>query len=128
MLFFYVFILCISFLLLSFFPFYIYFHYIYFRLYIKKLKKHSSDKNQNDRILALQEFKSGRIPLLIATDVAARGLDIPQVHFLLLIVYCMSSVICIVFVCNMYLSIIIMYSCMYVCIYVSIIYVSMYYI
>jgi ATP-dependent RNA helicase DBP3 len=30
------------------------------------------DMNQNDRTAALEEFKSGRIPLLIATDVAAR--------------------------------------------------------
>ena len=37
------------------------------------------DKSQVDRIAALEEFKSGRTPLLIATDVAARGLDIPQV-------------------------------------------------
>lgn len=38
------------------------------------------DMNQYDRTAALEEFKSGRIPLLIATDVAARGLDIPQVE------------------------------------------------
>jgi ATP-dependent RNA helicase DBP3 len=38
------------------------------------------DMNQHDRTSALEEFKSGRIPLLIATDVAARGLDIPQVE------------------------------------------------
>jgi ATP-dependent RNA helicase DBP3 len=41
------------------------------------------DKNQNDRTSALEEFKSGRIPLLIATDVAARGLDIPQVEYVI---------------------------------------------
>mmetsp|Transcript_5819 Transcript_5819/g.6021 ORF Transcript_5819/g.6021 Transcript_5819/m.6021 type:complete len:466 (+) Transcript_5819:197-1594(+) len=41
------------------------------------------DMNQNDRTAALAEFKSGRIPLLIATDVAARGLDIPQVEYVL---------------------------------------------
>jgi len=41
------------------------------------------DKNQHDRTSALEEFKSGRIPLLIATDVAARGLDIPQVEYVL---------------------------------------------
>ena len=28
---------------------------------------------------ALQRFRSGRVPLLVATDVAARGLDIPEV-------------------------------------------------
>ncbi len=36
--------------------------------------------NQFDRTASLEEFKSGRTPLLIATDVAARGLDIPQVE------------------------------------------------
>ncbi len=38
------------------------------------------DKSQYDRTAALEEFKQGRTPLLIATDVAARGLDIPQVE------------------------------------------------
>ena len=41
------------------------------------------DKSQHDRTSALEEFKSGKIPLLIATDVAARGLDIPQVEYVL---------------------------------------------
>ena len=41
------------------------------------------DKSQSDRIAALNEFKSGKIPLLIATDVAARGLDIPQVEYVI---------------------------------------------
>lgn len=41
------------------------------------------DKSQHDRTAALEEFKSGRTPLLIATDVAARGLDIPQVEVIL---------------------------------------------
>lgn len=41
------------------------------------------DKSQYDRTAALEEFKSGRIPLLIATDVAARGLDIPQVEYVI---------------------------------------------
>jgi ATP-dependent RNA helicase DBP3 len=35
---------------------------------------------QSDRFAALEEFKNGSTPLLIATDVAARGLDIPQVE------------------------------------------------
>ena len=37
------------------------------------------DKTQRDRELALREFKSGRTPILVGTDVAARGLDIPNV-------------------------------------------------
>ncbi len=36
------------------------------------------DKSQLERIQALDAFKSGKISVLIATDVAARGLDIDQ--------------------------------------------------
>jgi len=32
------------------------------------------DKNQSERDWVLAEFKSGRSPIMIATDVAARGL------------------------------------------------------
>jgi len=41
------------------------------------------DRSQFDRTAALEEFKSGKTPLLIATDVAARGLDIPNVEYVL---------------------------------------------
>jgi len=41
------------------------------------------DKSQKHRTKALQSFKSGDCPLLIATDVAARGLDIPNVQVVL---------------------------------------------
>jgi ATP-dependent RNA helicase DDX3X len=37
------------------------------------------DKSQREREDALKSFKSGRTPILVATDVAARGLDIPNV-------------------------------------------------
>jgi ATP-dependent RNA helicase RhlE len=37
------------------------------------------DKAQNQRIRALEAFRSGRSPVLVATDVAARGLDIDDV-------------------------------------------------
>ena len=37
------------------------------------------NKKQNQRIRTLQKFKSNEIQILIATDVAARGLDIPNV-------------------------------------------------
>ncbi|CAI0402446.1 unnamed protein product [Linum tenue] len=37
------------------------------------------DRTQQERELALRSFKSGRTPILVATDVAARGLDIPHV-------------------------------------------------
>eukprot|EP01114_Cavostelium_apophysatum_P006291 TRINITY_DN1753_c0_g1_i3.p1 TRINITY_DN1753_c0_g1~~TRINITY_DN1753_c0_g1_i3.p1 ORF type:complete len:621 (-),score=257.72 TRINITY_DN1753_c0_g1_i3:46-1908(-) len=41
------------------------------------------DKSQALRTDALEKFKSGRVPLLIATDVAARGLDIPDVEYVI---------------------------------------------
>ncbi|RTG80908.1 ATP-dependent RNA helicase DDX3X, partial [Schistosoma bovis] len=37
------------------------------------------DRPQTEREHALQSFRSGRTPILIATAVAARGLDIPNV-------------------------------------------------
>jgi ATP-dependent RNA helicase RhlE len=37
------------------------------------------NKNQNQRQKALDDFKTGRCNILLATNVAARGLDIPQV-------------------------------------------------
>jgi len=36
------------------------------------------DKSQAERIQALADFKSGKTPVLVATDVAARGLDIQE--------------------------------------------------
>ncbi|MCK9605153.1 MAG: DEAD/DEAH box helicase [Methylomonas sp.] len=36
------------------------------------------DKSQGARVRALEEFKAGKITALIATDIAARGLDIEQ--------------------------------------------------
>ncbi|CAH0478987.1 unnamed protein product [Peronospora belbahrii] len=41
------------------------------------------DRNQHQRSEAVEQFKSGKVPLLIATDVAARGLDIPGVEYVL---------------------------------------------
>ena len=37
------------------------------------------DKSQREREEALKSFKTGKTPILVATDVAARGLDIPNV-------------------------------------------------
>ncbi len=37
-----------------------------------------SDKSQAERLQALNEFKAGTINVLVATDIAARGLDIEQ--------------------------------------------------
>lgn len=41
------------------------------------------DKDQRQREAVLRDFKSGRIPILIATDVAARGLDISDVEYVI---------------------------------------------
>lgn len=41
------------------------------------------DKTQDARIKALAEFKDGSCPILVGTDVAARGLDIPDVEVVL---------------------------------------------
>ena len=38
------------------------------------------DIAQGQRTRAVEGFKSGAVPLLVATDVAARGLDIPDVE------------------------------------------------
>nr|WP_242946983.1 C-terminal helicase domain-containing protein [Clostridium haemolyticum] len=34
---------------------------------------------QKDRLEVIQEFKRGRFPFLVATDVAARGIDIEEI-------------------------------------------------
>jgi len=41
------------------------------------------NKRQQDRTQALAEFKDGSCPILVATDVAARGLDIPNVEYVI---------------------------------------------
>lgn len=38
------------------------------------------DASQAQRTAAVDSFKAGKVPLLVATDVAARGLDIPDVE------------------------------------------------
>ena len=39
------------------------------------------DKDQQDRLKVMQQFREGKVKVLIATDVSARGIDIPNVDF-----------------------------------------------
>ena len=41
------------------------------------------DKDQKERLKVLQQFKQGTVKLLIATDVSARGIDIPNVQYVI---------------------------------------------
>jgi superfamily II DNA/RNA helicase len=41
------------------------------------------DKKQAEREWVLEDFKSGRTPILVATDVAARGLDISDIKYVI---------------------------------------------
>lgn len=41
------------------------------------------DKSQQERDWVLKEFRSGKSPILVATDVAARGLDVSDVKFVI---------------------------------------------
>ncbi len=42
-----------------------------------------SDRSQGERTIALEEFKTGKAKILVATEVAARGLDIDQLPFVI---------------------------------------------
>ncbi len=42
-----------------------------------------SDRSQSERTQALEEFKQGKTPILVATDIAARGLDIDQLPYVI---------------------------------------------
>jgi ATP-dependent RNA helicase RhlE len=50
------------------------------RIDIKSLTIHG-DKVHDDRTLAMNMFRSGEVKILIATDVSARGIDIPDVDY-----------------------------------------------
>lgn len=52
------------------------------RVEIKTVTIHG-DKEQKDRIDVMNVFKSGEVKVLIATDVSARGIDIPDVDYVI---------------------------------------------
>ncbi|KAJ3082554.1 RNA-dependent ATPase [Rhizoclosmatium hyalinum] len=49
------------------------------------------DMTQDKRSAAIQSFKDGTCPLLIATDVAARGIDIPNVEYVINYTYPLTT-------------------------------------
>lgn len=56
-------------------------HFLYNeRFYVSAIH---GDRSQSEREEALSAFKSNRIQILVATDVAARGLDIPDVSLVI---------------------------------------------
>tara|TARA_Y100000385_G_C13027170_1_gene608959 strand:+ start:316 stop:1452 length:1137 start_codon:yes stop_codon:yes gene_type:complete len=50
------------------------------RVGVESITMHG-DKAQSDRLNVMGAFKTGKVKLLIATDVSARGIDIPNVDF-----------------------------------------------
>lgn len=50
------------------------------RVGIESLTFHG-DKDQRERLAALNQFKASTVKVLIATDVSARGIDVPDVDF-----------------------------------------------
>ncbi|EXJ95535.1 hypothetical protein A1O1_00657 [Capronia coronata CBS 617.96] len=49
------------------------------------------DMSQSARIASLESFKSGSVSLLVATDVAARGLDIPEVKLVINVTFPLTA-------------------------------------
>jgi ATP-dependent RNA helicase RhlE len=52
------------------------------RVNIKSQTLHG-DKEQSERVVAMNAFKSGEVKVLIATDISARGVDIPMVDYVI---------------------------------------------
>ncbi|WP_224996433.1 DEAD/DEAH box helicase [Cesiribacter sp. SM1] len=50
------------------------------RMNIRSMTIHG-DKEQRDRLQVMQQFRSGEVKVLVATDVSARGIDIPGVDY-----------------------------------------------
>ena len=58
----------------------------------KKLIKHqitceeNTDKSQNARVRALNNFKNDKVRVLVASDIAARGIDIDGLYMLIILI------------------------------------------
>jgi len=52
------------------------------RVNILSLTMHG-DKAQEDRLAVMEKFRTGEIKVLIATDISARGIDIPGVNYVI---------------------------------------------
>lgn len=50
------------------------------RVDIKAISIHG-DKDQQERFAVMEQFKKGEVKILIATDVSARGIDVPNVDY-----------------------------------------------
>ena len=51
----------------------------------------NGDMSQSAREASLESFKSGKVPILVATDVAARGLDIPAVKVVINVTFPLTA-------------------------------------
>ena len=45
-----------------------------------KVARIHGDRSQSQRSRAIEDFRSGRVRILVATDIAARGLDVPHIQ------------------------------------------------
>jgi superfamily II DNA/RNA helicase len=45
------------------------------------------DLEQDDRLKVMKNFKKGKFPFLVATDVAARGIDVDNIPLLLIMIF-----------------------------------------
>ena len=53
------------------------------RSFDKGVRSVHSNKGQNARINAMQDFRTGAVQILIATDVASRGIDVPETQWVI---------------------------------------------
>ena len=53
------------------------------RSFDKGVRAVHSNKGQNARINAMQDFRTGEVQILIATDVASRGIDVPETQWVI---------------------------------------------